>query len=353
MPTGILARYVRARTATAIAGTLAGGLAIASAPSSAADFYKDKTINLVVGANPGGVFDIVARSLARYMPPKVPGRPSIVVQNMFGAGSARATEWLANIAPKDGTTFAAVFPSVLLGPLIDDTRTYRFDPLSFHTIGSGDSGARICVTFHTSKIKTFHDAQKTDAVVGATAGGGSTFDYAWMLKNLAGAKFKIVTGYKGTPDLKIALERGEIDGFCGYSLAALRAEKIEWFTEKKLNIIVYFGHEPDRELEDMKVPEVAQFVSGDGLKAIRLIISQQAFARPYIAPKEVPADRIAILRKGFDAAVADPAMRAEFAKLGAPLTPVSGEKMQKIVADLYASPKPIVELARRAQRPPK
>lgn len=205
-------------TATALAAAT-----ILASPALAEDFYKDKTVTLTVGGNPGGVYDIVARAISRHMGKHIPGNPRFVVQNMPGAGSNKAAEWTYNSAPKDGLGFTAVFPGAIVGPLLDTRRKYRFDPLKFGHIGSADSGARICITFHTSKHKTFGDFRNNTVVMGASAGGGSTFDYAWMLNNLAGTKFKIVAGYKGTPDLKVAIERGEIDGICGYSLAALRA----------------------------------------------------------------------------------------------------------------------------------
>lgn len=334
-----------------IAALAALSVVCAAGTAGASDFYQGKTVTLVVGGNPGGVYDIVGRALARHMPKHIAGNPKIVVQNMPGAGSNKATEWLYTSASKDGTTFAAVFPGAIVGPLLDTRRKFRFDPMKFGYIGSADSGARICITFHTSKIKTFEDAQKMEAAIGASARGGSTYDYAYALRNLAGAKFKVVAGYKGTPDLKVALESGEIDGMCGYSLAALRAEKLEWFTNRKINILLYFGHEPDRELEAMKVPEAGKYLKGDGKKAVELIVAQQAFARPYIAPPGVPADRLAILRKAFDAALADPSLKKEFAKTGSPLVPLSGEAVEKLVRKMYSAPRNIIEIARKAQKP--
>ncbi len=336
----------------AAAGLCAVVAAFTTVSANAADFYKDKSVTITVGGNPGGVYDIVARAIARHMGKHIPGSPRFVVQNMPGAGSNKAAEWTYNSAPKDGLSFTAVYPGAIVGTLLDNRRKYRFDPLKFGHIGSADSGARICITFHTSKHKTFADFKANTVVMGASAGGGSTFDYAWMLNNLAGTKFRVVAGYKGTPDLKIAIERGEIDGMCGYSLAALRSEKLEWFTGKKINIPVYFGHETDKELAAMKVPEVGTFVSGDAAKAVELIVAQQGFARPYIAPPGVPAERIAILQDAFDKTMQDAGFKKEFEKSGSPLEPLSGKKMKELVEKMYAAPKSIVELAQKAQRPP-
>jgi tripartite-type tricarboxylate transporter receptor subunit TctC len=323
----------------------------ASLPASADDFYKGRRIDIVVGGNAGGVYDVVARSLARHMPKYIDGAPNMVVQNMPGAGSLKAAEWAATVAPQDGTSIVALYPGALTQPIIENDRKFRFDPATLKYIGSADSGARMCVTYATSGTKTFEDAQKRETIIGASAGGGSTFDYAWMVKNLTGAKLKIVAGYKGTPDLELAMERGEIDGMCGYGLAALRAEKPDWFRDKKINFLVQFSTRPDRELTALGAPDIAKFVSGDNRKAVDLIIAQQDFSRPYIAPPGTPAARVAILRKAFDAAIADPEMKSEFERLNSPLTPVSGADLEKMVTQLIATPPAVAALARKAQQP--
>ncbi|MDF2116687.1 hypothetical protein PY365_13955 [Roseiarcaceae bacterium H3SJ34-1] len=323
----------------------------ASLPAFADDFYKGRRIDIVVGGNAGGVYDVVARSLARYMPKYIDGAPTMVIQNMPGAGSIKAAEWAATAAPQDGSAIVALYPGALTQPIIENDRKFRFDPATLKYIGSADSGARMCVTYATSGTKTFEDAQKRETIIGASAGGGSTFDYAWMVKNLTGAKFRVVAGYKGTPDLELAMERGEIDGMCGYGLAALRAEKPDWFRDRKINFLVQFATRPDKELTALGAPDIVKFVSGDNRKAVDLIIAQQDFSRPYIAPPGTPAARIAILRKAFDAAVADPDMKSEFNRLNSPLTPVSGADLEKMIAQLIATPPAVAVLARKAQQP--
>jgi len=322
-----------------------------SLPAFADDFYKGRRVDIVVGGNAGGVYDVVARSLARYMPKYIDGAPNMVIQNMPGAGSLKAADWAATVAPQDGSSIVALYPGALTQPIIENDRKFRFDPATLKYIGSADSGARMCVTYVTSGTKTFEDAQTRETIIGASAGGGSTFDYAWMVKNLTGAKFKVVAGYKGTPDLELAMERGEIDGMCGYGLAALRAEKPDWFRDRKINFLVQFATRPDKELTALGAPDIAKFVSGDNRKAVDLIIAQQDFSRPYIAPPGTPASRVAILRKAFDAAVADPEMKSEFERLNSPLTPVSGADLEKMITQLIATPPAVAALARKAQQP--
>ncbi|MDB5569451.1 MAG: efflux transporter protein [Hyphomicrobiales bacterium] len=332
--------------------TIALAMSASAFAQSAEDFYRGKRIDLVVGGNAGGVYDVVARSLARHMPAHLPGAPNIVVQNMPGAGSIKAAEWAATIAPRDGTAIVALYPGAIMQPLFEADRKYRFDARAFGWLGSADSGARMCVSFHTSNVRTLAGPQGGKFIVGATAAGGSTWDYAWMMKNLSGANIQVAPGYKGTPELAIAMERGEIDGICGYGLGALRAEKPDWFQGRKLNYLVQFSQSPDPELTALGAPPISQLVSGEALNVVNLILSQQAFARPYAAPPGVPADRLAALRKAFDGALASPQMKGEFERMNSPLSPLPGADLERIVNEVYAAPASLVAAASKAQQPP-
>ena len=186
-------------------------------------------------------------------------------------------------------------------------------------------------------------------IIGASAPGGSTWDYAWMMKNLSGTKLKVVAGYKGTPELALAMERGEIDGVCGYGVAALKSEKPDWFRDKKLNFIVQFAQTPDPELTALGAPMIWDFVSGNARRAIELILSQQAFTRPYAVAPGVPKDRVAMLRNAIDKAITSPEMKSEFEAMGSPLAPLTGDKLDTIVSAIFDAPKPIIDIARKAQ----
>ena len=321
----------------------------ASAAAQEGSFYQGKRIDLVVGGNAGGVYDVVARSLARHLPAQIPGTPSVVVQYMPGAGSIKAAEWAATVGPKDGTAIIALYPGAILQPLFDPDRRFQFEPQKLQWLGSADSGARLCVTYHSSRFKSLSNALDQEMVIGASAPGGSTWDYAWMMKNLSGANLKVVAGYKGTPELALAMERGEIDGVCGYGLSALKSEKPDWFRDKKLNFIVQFAQTPDVELTSLGAPMIWDYVSGDSRRAIELILSQQAFTRPYAVARDVPKERVAVLRDAFSKAIASLEMRSEFDAIGSPLAPLAGSTLDTIVSNIFDAPKPIIDIARKAQ----
>jgi tripartite-type tricarboxylate transporter receptor subunit TctC len=327
----------------------------APAAAQTADFYAGKTLQIVAGTGAGGGHDIFARMLARHLPRFIQGSPTVIVQNMPGAGGKRATDYVFNAAAKDGTVIGGVFPGAIIGPLLEDGPKERYDPLKFHYIGSGDTDTRICATLKTSKIKTFKDlfALATPAVFGSSAPGGSTHDYAHMAANLAGAKIRVVTGYQGTPPITLAMERGEVDGLCGWGWSIFKSERTNWKETDQFNFLVQMSLTPEPELTSLGVPDFGTFLSGDKKRAAELIISQQAFSRPYIAPPETPGDRVEILRKAFSAALADKELVAEFAKINIVNKPIAGSELQTLIKQLYATPQDIVTLARAAQKPAK
>jgi tripartite-type tricarboxylate transporter receptor subunit TctC len=334
----------------AVAVTVAA--AACAAPAAAADFYAGKTIDFVIGADVGGGHDIYARLLARHLPRYIPGSPAIVPKNLPGAGSGRAAAHIASVAPKDGTAIAAVFPGVVVGNLLEERPQTLFDPTKFEYLATADSGTRVCATFQTSKVKTFKDSQSQKVILGATAAGGSTRDYVGMLKNMLGMKAELVTGYKGTADILLAMERGEVDGLCGWDFSSLKSQKGDWLRDGKLNILVQMGLEPEAELTQRGVPEVWTFVKDeDTRKVIELVISQQIFSRPYIAPPGTPAEQVKILRAAFMAALQDKQLLDEAGKLRLDVTPSPGDRLQDVVQKLYATPKAIVDRAKEAIKP--
>jgi tripartite-type tricarboxylate transporter receptor subunit TctC len=307
-------------------------LAVPFAPATANDFYAGKTIEFIVGGNVGGGHDIYARTLARHLPKYIPGSPTIVVKNMPGAGSARAASFLAAVAPKDGTVIAALYPGAIMVPLLEDNAQALFDPTKFHYLASAENGTRVCATFERSKIKTFAQAIAQKTVMGASAPGGSTHDYAHMHKKTSDANFHIVAGYKATMDLTLDMERGEIDGMCGWDWSTAKTQKPDWLRDAKVHVLVQVNIEPDTELTKMGVPVVWPFIKReDDRKAVELVVSQQVFARPYVAPPGTPAERVAMLRAAFDAAMQDSAFRADAGKARIDVSPYPGLKIQKLV----------------------
>jgi tripartite-type tricarboxylate transporter receptor subunit TctC len=322
------------------------------AGAAAADFYAGRSIELEVGADVGGGYDIYARTLARHLGRHIPGNPTVVVKNMPGAGSGRTAVFISNVAPKDGATLGALMPGAIIGPLLDDKPETQFDPTKVIYIGSADAGTRICATFQSSKTKTFEDARKQKTILGGTAAGGATRDYGYLHNHTSGTKFDVVAGYKGTADITLAMERGEVDGTCGWDWSSAKSQKSEWLRDHKLNILVQVGLDPNAELTAMGVPELWKFIGNDeDRKVAEMVVSQQIFQRSYIAPPGTPAEQIATLRAGFDATMNDPQFLADADTVRIAITPLSGAKVQDIVAKLYATPKAIVERARQVIKP--
>jgi tripartite-type tricarboxylate transporter receptor subunit TctC len=331
--------------------------AIASAafiagPAAAADYYASKTIELVVGGDAGGGYDIYARAVARHLAGRIPGNPTIVVKNMPGAGSTRAGIYISTIAPKDGTSIGALMPGAIIGPLLDEKPNLQFDPTKVLYVGTADSGVRVCATYGTSKIKTFEDAQKQKTVLGASSAGGATRDYAYMHNHTAGTKFEVVSGYKGTVDVALAMERGEVDGMCGWDWSSVKSQKSDWVSEKKVNVLVQVSLEPLEELTERGVPHIWKFVpKEDDRKVAELVVSQQVFQRSYIAPPQTPAEVLGILRAAFDATMKDPAFLADAEKMRISITPLSGVKVQDLIGRLYSTPREFVERAKVVIKP--
>ena len=240
-----------------VAATLMG--VAATAPAVAADFYAGKNIEILVGSAAGGGFDIYARALARHWSKFIAGHPTIVVRNMPGAGGARSAAYVSTVAPKDGTVLAAPMPGAIVAPLLEDNSQAGFDPAKLQYLGTADSGVRVCVTMDRSKVKTAADAQTTKAIMGATQAGGSSSDYAYMHRHTSNAKFDVVMGYQAMTDTSLAMERGELDGTCGWDWSSLKSMKPDWIRDKRVNILFQVGLQPDPELTAMGVPEIWKY----------------------------------------------------------------------------------------------
>jgi tripartite-type tricarboxylate transporter receptor subunit TctC len=326
--------------------------ALAAAPLAAADYYAGKTIELIVGGGPGGGYDIYARTVARHLARHIPGEPSIVVKNMPGAGSAKAAQYITQIAAKDGTAVGAIMPGAIMAPLLDDRTKPVFDPTKVKYIGTANSGTRVCVTLKGTKISTFDDTLKVKAKFGSSGQNDSTFEYGHLHRHTAGAIYDVVPGYRGTPDMALALERGEIDGICGWDWSSFKSQKPDWLRDNKVNVLLQVSLEPHPELTKMGVPPVFKYVKNDtDRKAVELVISQTVFHRSYIAPPETPPAQLAVLRAAFDKTVADPQFLEDAKKARVDIEPLSGAKVQEVVQKLYQAPPDVVSRARKAIRP--
>lgn len=340
------------RTQLPFAGAIALTVAtFASVPLHAADFYAGKSIELLVGAPPGGGYDIYARTVARHIVRHIPGNPSIVVKNMPGAGSAKAAQYVSTMAPKDGTSFAGVMPGAIMGTLLDEKSEGLFDPTKVQFLGTANSGTRICVTLKGSKISTFDDTLKVPAKFGGSAPNDSTFEYGYMHKHTAGAIFDIVAGYRGTNEMALAMERGELDGLCGWDWSSFKSQRPEWLRDKKVNVLLQVSLEEHPELTKMGVPSVFKYVKNEAdRKVVELIVSQTVFLRSYILPPETPKEQLAVLRTAFDATMKDKQFLEEAEKLRIDIEPLSGATVQELVRKIYATPKEISDRARKVIR---
>ena len=319
-------------------------------PASAASFYEGKRINFIVGGTAGAGLDSYVRFIARHMSKHIDGRPETVVQNMPGAGSMKAAEFMELQAAKDGTFIGSVFPGAIMAPLLESVKP-RFDPRKFQYLGTAEAGARICAMFHTSKVKTFEDAIRMKSIVGASQSGGSSRDYTLMANALTRAQFQMVSGYQGGADMFLATERGEVEGLCGFDWSTIKTARSQWLRDKQINIIVQFGVTPDPELTKMGVPNFNQFVAEADRPVADLIVAQQVFSRMFFVPNGVPEDRVKLLREAFLKTMKDEEFLADANKAQLNIDPINGAEVQNVVEKIFTSSPDIVERARKMIAP--
>jgi len=307
---------------------------------SVADFYRGRNVTLIIGYSVGGGYDAYGRVLARHLGKHIPGHPSIVAQNMPGAGSLRSANFLYNVAPKDGTAIGHFSRGLAMEPLIGTSST-QFDARRFAWLGSGTDEVSIFVTWHASPVKTWHDVLTIPFTVAGEGSGSDPDIFSAVLKNAFGAKLKLVSGYPGSAEVALAIERGEVDGRVGWSWSSLKLIKPDWVAGKRINIITQLALQKSRELDH--VPLVFDFAGTDRQRQIlRLVLGRQAMARPFAAPPDLPEDRKQALRKAFDATMADAEFLAEARQRGLEVNPVSGADIDKLVDELYRTPTDIV-----------
>jgi tripartite-type tricarboxylate transporter receptor subunit TctC len=304
---------------------------------------------MIVGSSAGGGYDLYGRLIARNIGKHIPGAPNVVVSNMPGAGSIVAMQYVSNVAAKDGTVMAAVFFGAVLEPLFGDKDKAKFDPRKMNFIGSANREGPICIARADAPAKTFAEALQKEMVVGASASGGSTRDFPALMKNVLGAKFKIVAGYPGSNEISLALEKGEIEGACGYGWSSLVAGRPQWLREHFVNILSQDGLTPVPALKERGVPLAISFAKTPEQRQImELNYAPLEWGRPYVVAPEVPADRVAALRAAFAATMKDPDLLAEAKKINLDIDPTSGADVQALIAKVFQASPEMVEKAKRA-----
>jgi len=317
----------------------------APAQDDAAAFFKGKTLRIVVGTGVGSGYDITARTLARHMAAYIPGNPTIIVQNQPGAGGLTMTNSLNANGPFDGTVIGAPFNGTPTMPLLQP-QTARFDAAKLTYIGSTNRETQVMYVWNTVPIKTLDEVKTKELVMGAQGPGSTQYDYPVLLNRLLGYKFKVITGYESTPKIHLALERGEVQGTIA-NWSTLKALNSNWLADRRIRLLAQWGLKKLPELGD--VPSIFDYVKGDADRAaVKLVVARLEYGRPYFLPPGVPADRIAALRRAFDATVKDPAFLAEAATEKIDIDPLSGEAVQMLIEDVSRTPADVVTRVREA-----
>lgn len=305
--------------------------------------FAGKTVRIVVGYPSGSGFDFYARVVARHMGRHIPGEPAVIVQNMPGAGGLTSVAYMANVAPKDGLTLALINPVNSTEPLLNPSRA-KFDSTKFRWIGSVNKDVQTCVLW-SDKINSIDDLRSKEVVLGATGpSSGSTLD-ARALSSILGFKFRIVMGYPGTADIKLAAGKGEVDGHCGMPLAQLRTGNWEDFKSGKLKAVIQIAMNEHPDLKG--IPNAFELVKDkDDLQVLKLVFAPWTYGRPIMAPPGTPDDVVRVLRKAFDETMSDPMFLEEAKKVNLDVDPLDGAAVEKLVDELFRTPTHVVERTR-------
>jgi tripartite-type tricarboxylate transporter receptor subunit TctC len=336
-----IARPVSAGVKLATLAVTVGALHGGPARAQDAAFYKGKQLNIIVSSDAGGAYDAYARLLAHVYSAHIPGHPSIVVQNMPGASGVKASNYMYRAAARDGTVIAGTHSSVPSLPLTSSAAA--FDSTKFSWIGSITSDPYIAYVWHTAPIKTLQDALTTEVIMGGISVGSAGTDLAIAAKEMFGFKFKIVTGYKSSTEVKLAMERGEVHGTFANALSSIKTSEPTWIPEGKIRIIAQHGFKRHPELPDVPMFMDVAKTQADRQALVFLLARQQA-AKPYFGPPDVPAERLNLLRRAFDASIHDPKFIEAAEKSGASLDdPMTGEELNDLVLELSHTPKAVID----------
>ena len=336
------------------AGLLAACALLASVamPATAdeiADFYRGKTVRIVIGYGAGGGYDVYTKLLARFIGEHIPGKPNVIAQNMPGAGSRNAANWLYNVAPKDGTVLGVVGQATPADQALGQPGI-QFDVRKFNWIGNMVVVNNIMITWHETGVRTIEDARKRPLAIGATGASSPSVLYPTVANNLLGAQFKIVSGYPGGGDIMLAMERREVDGRGSDSWASLKANNPAWIKERKVNILFQVG--PKREADLPDPPLLTELAQNDEQRQILEVVSgDAAVGRPILTAPDVPAARVQALRKAFDDVMRDPAFLEAAKKANMYFNPLGGVELQKIVNRIMSPSPEVIEKVKQAIRP--
>jgi tripartite-type tricarboxylate transporter receptor subunit TctC len=309
----------------------------------------DRPVTIYVAGTAGGGIDLYARLVSRHIGRHIPGKPTVTVQVMPGAGGIRAANFLAEQAPRDGTAMTTFAGGPILEPLIG-ARNPGYDMSGFTWVGAITKDIGLCVAWSATPFKTIEDVKQQQMVVAGTGAGSETDTWPVVLNEVLGTKFKLVTGYLGSQETILAIERGEAHGRCVFSYSALKIAKPDWLRDRKVNVLLLTALEKSPEFPG--VPAVVDLVAKpEDRQLLELMVGPGAMARPFAAPPGLPAGKAALLRRAFDATMQDPEFRAEATRIHADLAPSTGEEVQKLVGRIYATPRPVIERVKKLLAP--
>ena len=332
---------------TAVSIGLGAALGFAAAPVRAddvSDFYSGRTVQLVIGYAPGAGYDEYARLLGRHIARHIPGHPTVVVQNMPGAGSIRAANYLYNVAPKDGTTIGGFARGVFLDPLLGRTEGMRYDAAKFGWLGSITSDAGVCAFRSDAGINSWQDMRTKPYKIGGTGAGADSDVFANLLRRMFNLPMQLVLGYQGGAETALALLRKEVDGRCGWSLSTLMSVNKDLYLTKQVKLVLMLSDKRVSEFPD--VPTVMEVAENESQRSIlKLTIARQSMARPYVAPPGLPPERLAALRNAFDATMQDGEFLADARRQNLDVRPVTGPEADTLIAQVYATSPEIVKRA--------
>ena len=307
------------------------------------EFYKGRTVELYIGYSVGGGYDIYARLLARHMARHMPGNPVIAPKNMPGAGSLTLANWLYAAAPRDGSVLGTIGRGIAFDPLLG-TQGTKFTATEFGWLGSANDEVSVCAAWGKSGITKFEDLYARPVFIGGTGAGADTDLFPKAMNNILGTKMKLVTGYPGGNDITLAMQRGEVEARCGWSWSSIKSGHAQWVKDGTIKLLVQLSLAKHPDLPD--VPLIMDLVKTPEQRAIlRLVFARQVMGRPFLAPPGLRPERLALLRRAFMETMKDPAFLAEAEKIQLEITPVDGEAVQKLVAEIYATPPDIVRKA--------
>ncbi|HEY4136581.1 MAG TPA: hypothetical protein VGO34_15350 [Alphaproteobacteria bacterium] len=332
------------KTKLAIASSLViAALSAGSAQAqSGGDFYRGKTIRLIVTTDAGGGYDLASRNIARYMPNYIPGKPSFVVQNMPGAGSVKGTNYIYNVVAKDSTVMGSLGNQAPFAPMLGMDQAL-FDPTKFNWLGSPAAEVGLLMVWHAVPVDTIEDATKREVIM-ATSGGGSTSAfYARTFNSVFGTKLKVLSGYTGMTGAFLAMERGEVDGFPSAFWSSLKATKPDWIRDKKVKFLIQYGtRTANPELPDVPVARDLAKSEEDKL-ILDIAMAPLELGRPFVMPPGVSAEHVEIMRKALMATFADKGFIADSNKQGLEVEPTTGEALEAIIKETYGAPKPVID----------